>query len=77
VAVVVQQRFLGDEVDRCVCCRVEAGNTLMIPSGWIHAVYTPMDSLVFGGNFVHPLAIAMQLRYAAKGNSDGPRLCHC
>ena len=30
--------------------------------GWIHAVFTPVDSLVFGGNFLHSHAIAMQLR---------------
>lgn len=32
------------------------------PSGWIHAVYTPMDTLVFGGNFLHSFNIPMQLR---------------
>ena len=31
----------------------QAGDTFMIPTGWIHAVYTPADSLVFGGNFLH------------------------
>lgn len=25
----------------------------IIPTGYIHAVYTPMDSIVFGGNFLH------------------------
>lgn len=35
--------------------------TLFIPSGWIHAVYTPIDALVFGGNFLHGLDIPMQL----------------
>ena len=29
--------------------------------GWIHAVYTPVDSLVFGGNFLHSYSINMQL----------------
>ena len=29
---------------------LDPGNSLLIPSGWIHAVYTPEDSLVFGGN---------------------------
>jgi hypothetical protein len=42
---------------------VEQGNTLMVPSGWIHAVWTPLDSLVFGGNFLHSLNIAMQIRH--------------
>ena len=27
-------------------------NSLLIPSGWIHAMYTPEDSVVIGGNFV-------------------------
>ena len=29
--------------------------------GWIHAVHTPVDSLVFGGNFLLDSAIGMQL----------------
>lgn len=29
--------------------------------GWIHAVYTPVDTLVFGGNFLHSFNIPMQL----------------
>ena len=40
-----------------------AGQTLFIPSGWIHAVHTPdEDTLVFGGNFVHRHSLEMQLR---------------
>jgi len=30
--------------------------------GWIHAVYTPEDSLVFGGNFLHSFNVVTQLR---------------
>ena len=30
--------------------------------GWIHAVLTPVDSLVFGGNFLHRFGVVMQLR---------------
>ncbi|XP_016402528.1 lysine-specific demethylase 2A-like, partial [Sinocyclocheilus rhinocerous] len=46
-----------------MCQRIELkqGYTFMIPSGWIHAVYTPMDTLVFGGNFLHSFNIPMQL----------------
>lgn len=33
----------------------------MLCSGWIHAVYTPVDSMVFGGNFLHSFNIPMQL----------------
>ena len=56
--------FFGDSVDKCGRVEVRAGNTLLIPSGWIHAVYTPEDSLVFGGNFLHSFAIEKQLRVA-------------
>lgn len=37
----------------------------MIPTGWIHGVYTPTDSLIFGGNFLHGFNIDGQLRIAA------------
>lgn len=40
----------GDTRSRCVLC-----------PGWIHAVYTPVDSMVFGGNFLHSFNIPMQL----------------
>lgn len=40
---------------------LKKGQTLFIPSGWIHAVFTPKDSLVFGGNFVHQHSLEMQL----------------
>jgi len=33
--------------------RLRAGETLFLPSGWIHAVATPEDSIVIGGNFLH------------------------
>ena len=56
--------FFGDTVQKCGKIILDAGNTLFIPSGWIHAVYTPEDSLVFGGNFLHSFAIEKQLRIA-------------
>lgn len=40
---------------------LNAGETLILPGGWIHAVYTPVDALVFGGNFLHGMDIQMQL----------------
>ncbi len=43
---------------------IQAGNTFMIPTGWIHAVYTPDDSLVFGGNFLHALNMDGQIEIA-------------
>uniref|UniRef100_A0A8B9GZ79 PHD finger protein 8 n=1 Tax=Astyanax mexicanus TaxID=7994 RepID=A0A8B9GZ79_ASTMX len=54
--------FFGDQVDMCYKCSVKQGNTLFIPTGWIHAVLTPVDCLAFGGNFLHSLNIDMQLR---------------
>ncbi|KNE62073.1 hypothetical protein AMAG_07327 [Allomyces macrogynus ATCC 38327] len=41
---------------------VEAGQVFFIPSGWIHAVFTPEDSVVIGGNFLHLGALDMQCR---------------
>lgn len=41
---------------------LKKGQSLFIASGWIHAVYTPKDSLVFGGNFLHRHSLEMQLR---------------
>jgi len=56
--------FFGDIVEKCGRVVVQAGNSLMIPAGWIHAVYTPKDSLVFGGNFLHPYCIERFLKVA-------------
>ncbi|XP_030000749.1 lysine-specific demethylase 2A [Sphaeramia orbicularis] len=53
--------FLGDKCHDCQRIELKQGNTFMIPSGWIHAVYTPEDTLVFGGNFLHSFNIPMQL----------------
>jgi len=54
--------FFPDLVEECQKIHLKQGNTFMIPSGWIHGVYTPVDSLVFGGNFLHSLSIPMQLK---------------
>ncbi|XP_012589767.1 PREDICTED: histone lysine demethylase PHF8 isoform X1 [Condylura cristata] len=56
------EMFFGDQVDKCYKCSVKQGQTLFIPTGWIHAVLTPVDCLAFGGNFLHSLNIAMQLK---------------
>lgn len=46
--------FLPDLLPETPCklITLEKGDTFFIPSGWIHAVYTPVDSLVVGGNFL-------------------------
>ncbi|KAK6317991.1 hypothetical protein J4Q44_G00112820 [Coregonus suidteri] len=54
--------FFGDKVDQCYKCVVPQGTTVLIPTGWIHAVLTSQDCMAFGGNFLHNLNIGMQLR---------------
>lgn len=58
------QIFLPDMLDPCQCIKraLSAGQTLIIPTGWIHAVITDEDSVVFGGNFLHSLHVNLQLR---------------
>jgi len=47
--------FLGDLLEHCQRVELRAGDTLFLPSGWPHAVSTPEDSFVLGGNFLSPL----------------------
>lgn len=54
--------FLGDKVAQCFKFEIDAGNTILLPTGWIHAVYTPSDSLVFGGNFLQSFNIPLQIK---------------
>ncbi|GAB1606736.1 histone lysine demethylase PHF8-like [Argonauta hians] len=56
------ETFFGDQVDSCYKSVVTAGQTLFIPTGWIHAVFTPVDTLVFGGNFLHTYNVPLQLK---------------
>ncbi|OLL24071.1 JmjC domain-containing histone demethylation protein 1 [Neolecta irregularis DAH-3] len=44
--------FFADQVKETYRIDLTAGDTMIIPTGWIHAVYTPKDSLVIGGNFL-------------------------
>ena len=56
------EQFLPDLVDDCQRIVLQQGWTFMLPSGWIHGVYTSKDSIVFGGNFLHSFNIEMQLK---------------
>ncbi|XP_048405406.1 lysine-specific demethylase 7B-like [Stegostoma tigrinum] len=56
------ETFFGDQVDKCYKCVLQQGQTLFIPTGWIHAVLTSKDCMAFGGNFLHNLNIGTQLR---------------
>ncbi|CAH6721968.1 jmjC domain-containing histone demethylation protein 1 [[Candida] jaroonii] len=40
---------------------LKPGDVFIIPSGWIHCVYTPEDSLVIGGNFLTTMNMKTQL----------------
>ncbi len=69
-----KRRFLPEIIKDCFLVTLTEGQTLMIPTGWIHGVYTPVDSLVFGGNFLHSKDIAGQLRiYALEVHTNVPR----
>ncbi|KAJ1421023.1 hypothetical protein B484DRAFT_399643 [Ochromonadaceae sp. CCMP2298] len=63
--------FFPDTVPgQCFQFTLNPGQTFIIPSGWIHAVYTPIDSLVFGGNFVHIWGVLRQLQvYQMEGET--------
>lgn len=52
--------FFADAASGGVRVSVSAGETLLIPGGWPHAVVTPEDSVVVGGNFLHGLDLRCQ-----------------
>jgi len=54
--------YFPDMADVTVKLVIEEGNSIVIPSGWIHAVYTPKDSIAFGGNFLHAYNFEAQLK---------------
>jgi len=54
--------FFGDIAEGCFRVDVMAGNTMFLPAGWIHAVFTPRDAIVFSGSFLHSYAIEKQLK---------------
>lgn len=54
--------FLGHQVKECYRVDLYPGDTMLIPSGWIHAVWTPDDSLVIGGNFLTRMHYSMQIK---------------
>ncbi|KAL9053277.1 MAG: hypothetical protein Q9162_004885 [Coniocarpon cinnabarinum] len=53
--------FLGDETKECYRVDLYPGDTMLIPSGWIHAVWTPENSLVIGGNFLTRMHYGTQI----------------
>ena len=63
--------FLGGQTRECYRVDLSQGDTMLIPAGWIHAVWTPEDSLVIGGNFLTRLNYGMQLRIAQIEKATG------
>jgi hypothetical protein len=54
--------FFAQHAEDCLRYVVRAGETLLLPGGWPHAVVTPEDSLVVGGNFLH----GFDIRYTCR-----------
>lgn len=56
--------FLPDKIgyDNVYKIILKAGHTLLLPTGYIHGVLTPLDSLVFGGNFLNSFNASLQIR---------------
>lgn len=54
--------FLGDITKECYRVDLHEGDTMLIPSGWIHAVWTPETSLVIGGNFLSRMSFNNQFK---------------
>ncbi|USW56506.1 Putative zn(2)-C6 fungal-type DNA-binding domain, Zinc finger, PHD-type, JmjC [Septoria linicola] len=54
--------FLPNITGECYRVDLHEGDTMLIPSGWIHAVWTPATSLVIGGNFLTRMSYKNQFR---------------
>jgi hypothetical protein len=52
-----QKRFLGSQLEQRVRVELNQGDTMFLPGGWFHAVSTPEDSVVVGGNYINPLRL--------------------
>ncbi|SNX87116.1 probable JmjC domain-containing histone demethylation protein 1 [Melanopsichium pennsylvanicum] len=54
--------WLGDHLHSLTRVDITPGETMLIPSGWLHCVYTPKNTLVVGGNFLTDWNVATQWR---------------
>ena len=54
--------FFGDLVDFCYKVHLREGGLVLMPGGWIHVVFTPVDTVAIAGNFLQIHSISMQLR---------------
>ncbi|KAJ8271232.1 hypothetical protein COCON_G00100910 [Conger conger] len=55
--------FLGDKATDCQRIELKQGYTFMIPSGWIHAVYTPVDTLLHISSIEDRTRVPAKFRY--------------
>ncbi|WFD29077.1 [histone H3]-dimethyl-L-lysine(36) demethylase [Malassezia sp. CBS 17886] len=60
-----EAEWLGDALHGVARVEIRAGETMFIPAGWIHAVHTPCDTLVVGGNFLTDHCAGMHWRLEA------------
>ncbi|CAD5110794.1 DgyrCDS159 [Dimorphilus gyrociliatus] len=59
-----KQEFFAEKGKECQKFTLKEGQTFLLPSGWIHAIYSEEDSLVFSGNFLHSFSIPQQIKIA-------------
>lgn len=57
-----ESEWLGDQLDQLQKVEIRTGESMLIPAGWIHAVYTYEDTLVVGGNFLTDFDVGMHWR---------------
>ena len=60
-----ESEWLGHALRDVTRADIRTGETMLIPAGWIHAVHTPCDTLVIGGNFLADYDVAMHFRIEA------------
>lgn len=66
--------FLPDITKECYRVDLSEGDTMLIPSGWIHAVWTPETSLVIGGNFLTRMSFKNQFKVVEiEKNNETPQ----
>ena len=63
--------FFGDLVDFCYKVHLREGGLVLMPGGWIHAVFTPVDTVAIAGNFLQIHSISMQLRISELEDRNG------
>ena len=57
MAILQSTSFFANLGEGALRLTVEAGETLLLPAGWPHAVATLKDTVAVGGNFLHGLGL--------------------